>query len=124
MDEWESGDIVQHLAKCTFFNRDAIDFIEHQEFSKNDFLFMDIPYEIYESVYVEHPFTPSHHRRLANLLRRVNANWLLFAPNDRRLESMYKATGKVNISHFDQGFNAKHTNRRNNPRDVMVIKNY
>jgi len=120
----KSIELVKHLAKTTIENSDFEDFFEKNRPTKNDFIFLDPPYDSTFSTYAKNEFTRADQERLADfLINRCEANWMMVIKNTDFIHSLY-SRDNINISNFDKKYLVSIQNRNEKDAKHMIITNY
>ncbi|MCB2180206.1 DNA adenine methylase [bacterium] len=116
---------VQDLMNSTkFFNLDFEEFLEQYNFSSNDFVFLDPPYDTDFSNYDKNEFGRVEQTRLASILRDCNAKFILIIKNTEFILSLYSETDKFNVSSFDKTYSYNIRGRNLRETQHLVITNF
>ena len=96
-------------------------FIETQNLTERDFMFLDPPYDSDFSDYDGRAFTREDQKRLADLVRKTNARFILIIKNTDFIRSLYE--GSFRIIRFDKTY--AYNIRQRNDRHVehLIITN-
>ena len=87
---FSSKKLINHFSKTTFGNMDFYDFMNKYEPEKNDFIFVDPPYDSEFSTYSKNEFVESDQERLANyLINNCKGNFMLVIKNTDLISSLY-----------------------------------
>ena len=128
---FSSKKLINHFSKTTFGNRDFYDFMNKYEPEKNDFIFVDPPYDSEFSTYSKNEFVESDQERLANyLINNCKGNFMLVIKNTDLISSLYVQgtktanKDKIYISSFDKNYSVSFKNRNNKKVQHLVITNY
>ena len=74
----QSQELVKHLQQTTIDNLDFEDFFKKNNPKKDDFIFLDPPYDSKFSTYAKNQFKQQDQARLANyLINECEANWMM-----------------------------------------------
>jgi DNA adenine methylase len=116
---------IQNKLKNTIIeNMDFYDFIKSHKTMKDDFIFLDPPYDTEFSTYDQNEFTQKDQYRLANyLVKEANCKWMLVIKNTDFIHSLYDKNG-IFIRYFDKSYNVSFMNRNNRNTEHMLITNY
>lgn len=120
----QSTELIQHLKDTSINNLDFEDFFKKYKPQKNDFIFLDPPYDSEFSTYAQNEFNKDDQIRLADyLINKCEAKWMMIIKNTDFIFSLYDNLN-INISDFDKKYMVSFQNR--NDRDVqhLLIRNY
>jgi len=91
---------------------------------KNDFIFLDPPYDSEFSTYAKNEFTQEDQKRLAKyLLEKCEAKWMLVIKNTDFIFELYNKPN-INISDFDKQYLVSFKNINDKTAKHLLIKNY
>lgn len=113
----------ERYKKTLIKNMDFENFLEEFNYSKDDFIFLDPPYDSEFSSYAGNAFSQEDQRRLANFLNRTNAKFLLVIKKTDFIESLYKDS-KFTIKSFEKTYQVSFKNRNNRNVEHLVITNF
>jgi len=120
----QSVELVKHLAKTTIDNLDFEDFFKKNKPKKNDFIFLDPPYDSEFSTYAQNEFTRDDQTRLANyLVNDCKANWMMVIKHTDFIYGLYNKEN-IKISMFDKKYLVSFQNRNDKDVQHLVITNY
>lgn len=98
-------------------------FAKHKP-SKNDFVFLDPPYDSEFSTYAKNEFTKDDQNRLADfLIKKCAAKWMMIIKNTDFIFNLYNNKG-LNIDAFDKTYLVSFMNRNDKNVEHLLIKNY
>ncbi len=120
----KSSKLVNHLSKTTIDNLDFEAFFKKNKPKKDDFIFLDPPYDSEFSTYAQNEFTRDDQTRLASyLVDDCKANWMMVIKHTDFIYGLYNKPN-IKISTFDKKYLVSFQNR--NDKDVvhLVITNY
>jgi len=124
LDYYSSKDFREHLLKTSIFNFDFEEFFNITKPSKNDFIFLDPPYDSTFSTYDKNIFSREDQTRLRDfLVDRAEANWLMIISNTDFIYDLYNVEG-IYIYSFDKKYSVNFKNRFDNSVKHLVISNY
>ncbi len=110
---------VRKLLESTVIeNMDFEEFFNKYKFTKDDFVFLDPPYDTTFSEYQENSFTKSDQKRLANCLYDLEAKFILIIKNTDFIYGLYEDNG-FNLALFDKNY--LYNVRGRNVRDVQHL---
>ncbi len=115
--------IKQLFKKTEFFNNDFGEFLEKVTPGKDDFIFLDPPYDSEFSEYDQHVFNHHDQERLRDTLLSQKAKWMLVIKKTDFILSLYSRKG-ICIHEFDKTYtyNVRGRNRRTTKH--LIIMNY
>lgn len=116
------SDEVARLFRNTHIScADFADFIEHAQLTPNDFMFVDPPYDSDFSDYEGRDFTAQDHRRLAEVLRNTQAQFIMVIKNTDFIYSLYE--GDFQIFNFDKTYVYNVRSRNDRQTEHLIITN-
>lgn len=119
-----SKQIQERLNKTTIECNDFYDFFKDKILEKNDFIFLDPPYDTEFSTYDQNEFNSNDQKRLANfLVNEVSCNWMLVIKNTPFIKDLY-CKADINIKYFDKSYNVSFMNRNDKDTEHLMITNY
>lgn len=131
IDYYQSEPLLDHFGKTIFGNLDFYEFMTQYPPQKDDFVFLDPPYDSEFSTYSNNQFVESDQERLAKyLINECKANFMLIIKNTDLISSLYPAdtptnNGKsINIFSFDKRYSVSFKNRNEQNVKHLVITNY
>lgn len=117
-------DVNQEKYKKTHIkNMDFEEFLDGFNYSKDDFIFLDPPYDSEFSSYAGNAFSQEDQKRLASFLNRTNAKFLLVIKKTEFIENLYKDC-KFTIKSFEKTYQVSFKNRNNRNVEHLVITNF
>ena len=124
LDYYQSQPLIAHFANAHIFNKDFEDFLRNCNPSKDDFVFLDPPYDSEFSTYAKNAFTKEDQKRLANyLLNQCQAKWMMIIKNTDFIFNLYNKEG-INIRTFDKEYIVSFMNRNEKKVTHLLITNY
>lgn len=121
---YRSQPLLKHFAKTEIGNKDFEDFLRETNPTKEDFIFLDPPYDSEFSTYAKHAFTKEDQKRLANyLINECKAKWMMIIKNTDFIYSLYSDQG-LNIRAFDKEYLVSFMNRNEKGVKHLMITNY
>jgi DNA adenine methylase len=92
---------------------------------KEDFMFLDPPYDSEFSTYAQNEFLKADHERLANyLINRLKCKWMLVIKETPFIRGLYSNKRGINIMSFDKNYQVSFMNRNNKSVTHLLIRNY
>lgn len=113
----------QLFTKAHFSVADFEAFLSATKPSKDDFVFVDPPYDTAFSEYDAHPFTKEDHLRLRNVLLKLQAKWLSVIKKTTYITSLYANQG-LYISEYSKRYRHSIKGRSNQHVTHLIIRNY
>ncbi|MDC3272858.1 DNA adenine methylase [Hyphomicrobiales bacterium] len=123
-DYFKQTSLKKHLKNTKIENKDFEVFLKDNEPTKEDFIFLDPPYDSEFSTYAKNKFGREDQSRLADyLINECPAKWMIIIKNTDFIFSLYNDKG-LNLSSFDKKYLVSFQNR--NDKDVvhLMITNY
>lgn len=128
---YQNQEVVKHLKNTTIGNMDFYDFMNKYTPKKNDFVFLDPPYDSEFSTYAKNEFGKDDQARLANyLIKECCANFMIVIKNTEYISSLYSegtktANGKeLYVSCFDKKYFVSFQDRNDKNAQHLLITNY
>lgn len=120
----QSKILIEHLKQTEIYNMDFEDFFNRTLPKKDDFIFLDPPYDSDFSTYAQNEFTQNDQKRLANyLINDCKAKWLMVIKNTDFIFDLYNQPN-INISSFDKKYLVSFQNRNDKNAKHLIIRNY
>lgn len=124
VDYLRTKELVEHLKKTTIDNLDFEDFFKKNKPKKDDFIFLDPPYDSEFSTYAQNEFTRNDQTRLATyLINDCEANWMMVIKNTDFIYELYNKDG-VYMTSFDKKYLVSFQNRNDKDVEHLLITNY
>lgn len=119
---WQSEEVFGHLSNTQLYNMDFEAFLRKMGPSKEDFIFVDPPYDSEFSTYANNAFTHKDQERLANYLcSDTDAQFMAVMKNTDRIYELYNRSN-VKCQFFDKSYSVSFMNR--NSKDVQHLVAY
>ena len=118
-----SKEIKNYLKNTEVFCLDFEEFLNEISFSKNDFIFVDPPYDTEFSTYAKNEFQKKDQIRLADCLSKIDANIMVVIKNTDFIYNLYKERG-FKIKSFDKKYLVSFQNRNDKKAEHLIITNY
>ena len=120
----ETQELKSLLDNTIIENEDFERFFELHKPTKNDFIFLDPPYDSEFSTYAKNEFTRKDQERLANyLINNCKAKWMMIIKNTDFIFGLYNDKG-LNIQSFDKTYLVSFMNRNDKNVEHLLITNY
>lgn len=124
LNYYRSEPLLNHFADTQIYNLDFEVFLRETNPSKNDFVFLDPPYDSEFSTYAQHAFTRVDQERLANyMIYECKAKWMMIIKNTDFIYDLYNKKG-INIRTFDKEYLVSFMNRNEKKVTHLLITNY
>lgn len=118
-----SKEIQEYMKNTKIYNQDFEDFLNNVKPRKNDFIFVDPPYDTEFSTYAKNEFDKQDQIRLANCLSQTKANVMIVIKNTDFIYDLYKSKG-FQIKSFDKKYLVSFQNRNDKEVEHLIITNY
>ncbi len=120
----KSKELLDYLIKTHIENQDFEDFFNLQKPQKNDFIFLDPPYDAEFSTYDQNVFGKQDQIRLADyLIKRSKAKWMIVIKNTDFIYSLYNKKG-LKMYSFDKKYLVSFMNRNDKNVEHLLVTNY
>ena len=122
---YASAALQNHFKQTTLFNLDFEHFLRCLHPKKNDFIFLDPPYDSEFSTYARNEFTREDQQRLAHyLIKECEAKWMMIIKYTDFIYKLYASTPGIQIRTFDKEYLVSFMNRNNRKTTHLLITNY
>ena len=128
---YENEELVDHLKNTTIGNMDFYSFMNKYKPRKNDFIFLDPPYDTEFSTYAKNEFDKNDQARLADyLINETKGNFMIVIKNTEYISSLYREGtptangGKLYVNSFEKKYFVSFQNRNNKEAEHLLITNY
>ena len=119
----KSNNLIEFMSKVTVDNVDFEKFMKKYKFNKNDFIFLDPPYDSEFSAYDKNEFVKKDQIRLRDILLETKANFMLVIKNTEFIADLYK-NKRFKIKGFDKKYTVSFMNRNDRNVKHLIITNY
>lgn len=124
VDYLRTKELKSLLYKTVIENLDFEAFFENHQPTKNDFVFLDPPYDSEFSTYAKNEFSRKDQERLAKyLINKCEAKWMMIIKNTDFIFELYNDKG-LNIQSFDKKYLVSFMNRNDKNVKHLLITNY
>jgi DNA adenine methylase len=124
IDYLKTKELKSLLKNTKIENLDFEDFFILHKPKKNDFVFLDPPYDSEFSTYAKNEFTRVDQERLANfMINKCEAKWMMIIKNTDFIFGLYDQKG-LNINSFDKKYLVSFMNRNDKDVEHLIITNY
>lgn len=124
IDYIKSKELQSHFVNTDIYNLDFEEFLNKIKLTKNDFIFLDPPYDTDFSSYVNNAFDRQDQERLANyLINKCPAKFMLVIKNTDFISDLYSNKG-LYITSFDKTYMVSFKGRNNRDCEHLLITNY
>ena len=118
-----SKEIRQYMAETKIYCDDFESFLNKIEPKKDDFIFLDPPYDTEFSTYAKNEFVKQDQIRLCEYLKNTKANIMLIIKNTEFIYDLYN-TKEFKIKTFDKKYLVSFQNRNDKKTEHLLITNY
>jgi len=116
--------LQERLKNTEIENKDFFDFINTKNINRNDFIFLDPPYDTEFSTYDKNNFDKKDQERLADLLiNNVICKWMLVIKNTDFIHNLYEKKG-IYLNYFDKKYAVSFMNRNDRVTEHLMVTNY
>lgn len=124
IDYIKSNELQTHFVNTDIYNLDFEEFLDKIKLTKNDFIFLDPPYDTDFSSYVNNTFDKQDQERLADyLINKCPAKFMLVIKNTDFISNLYDKKG-LYITSFDKTYMVSFKGRNNRDCEHLLITNY
>lgn len=124
IDYIKSKELQTHFVNTDIYNLDFEEFLDNIKLTKNDFIFLDPPYDTDFSSYVNNTFDKQDQERLADyLINKCPAKFMLVIKNTDFISNLYNKKG-LYITSFDKTYMVSFKGRNNRDCEHLLITNY
>lgn len=124
VDYLRTPELQSLLENTTIENHDFEDFFSLHKPTKNDFIFLDPPYDSEFSTYAKNEFNKDDQTRLSNfLINKCQSKWMMIIKNTDFILNLYSDKG-LNIKSFDKRYLVSFMNRNDKNVEHLLITNY
>ena len=131
IEYYKDKELLKHLSNTIIGNMDFYDFMEKYKPKRNDFIFLDPPYDTEFSTYAQNEFDKTDQSRLADyLINETKGNFMVVIKNTDYISSLYKEGtptangGQLVVNSFDKNYFVSFKNRNNKEAEHLLITNY
>ena len=123
-------ELQEQLKNTDISCADFYDFLKKHKPTKEDFMFLDPPYDTEFSTYAKNTFDKNDQERLADYLKQeCDCFFMLIIKNTDFILNLYKNSTdkngrKINIAKFDKKYFVSFQNRNNKQAEHLIITNY
>ncbi len=118
-----SPELNSHLKKTKFYCMDFAEFFAEVSPEKDDFVFLDPPYDSDFSTYAGNSFGKEDQKRLAKILDNLPAKFLLVIKNSQFIRDLYLDNGFW-VTSFSKKYLVSFRNRNDRKTEHLIITNY
>ena len=121
---FKEDNLLNKLKKTQIYNLDFEEFFNIHSPEKDDFIFLDPPYDTEFSTYDKNTFNHDDQIRLANyLINKCKGKWLLVIKNTEFISKLYKKQN-IEINSFKKKYNVSFMNRNVRDTQHLLITNF
>ena len=123
IDNIFSEHVQQLFQKSNFYNMDFAQFLTETKPGKDDFIFLDPPYDSEFSEYDQNSFTRVDQTRLRDVLLETKAKWMLVIKETDFIRSLYSFP-QCKFIEFDKTYTYNVRGRNNRDTKHLIVVNY
>lgn len=124
IEYYKTKELLEYLGKTNFSTDDFLTFVNCLDLSKDDFMFLDPPYDTTFSEYDKNSFDQNDQIRLAQyLINNCKCKFMLVIKKTDFIEKLYRNSG-LHIIEFDKNYFVSFKNRNKKKVKHLLIKNY
>ena len=124
LDHYNDKNVIKKFHQAKICCMDFEDFLKTNKPKKDDFVFLDPPYDTDFSTYDKNIFSKDDQKRLADYFcDECQANWMLIIKNTPFVLSLYDKKD-LHIRSFDKTYSVSFMNRNNRSAEHLLITNY
>lgn len=124
VDHLRSESVVAKMGRATLSAKDFGEFMEGFEFTRDDFMFVDPPYDSRFSKYDQHDFDSADHERLAKMLRRFPGRFMLICKLTPFVEQAYLDHSRWRVHRYRRNYRFNIKGRFSRSVTHVMIVNY
>ena len=123
--KWMDPEIINLFKSTKMGAMDFEDFLDKYPPQKNDFVFLDPPYDTEFSTYAKNEFNRNDQIRLAfYLMHKIQSKWMLIIKNTDFIYNLYSEKPGISIHTFSKKYLVSFKNRNDKKVEHLVITNY
>jgi DNA adenine methylase len=119
-----SKEVAELFKGAKIVNKDFEEIFKKNNFTAEDFIFLDPPYDTDFSDYEKTSFKKDDQERLARCLYKTKAKFILIIKNTPFILNLYKNRNKIGISSFEKTYLYNVKGRNNREVEHLIIKNF
>ena len=111
------------MENTKIYAEDFETFLNKVKPNKNDFIFLDPPYDTEFSTYANNEFDRQDQIRLAQYMKNTKAKFMLIIKNTDFIYNLYNVSG-FTLRNFDKKYLVSFQNRNDKCAEHLIITNY
>ena len=123
IDYLKSSELQSYMKNTTISKLDFEEFLNRHTHTKDDFIFLDPPYDTEFSSYDKNVFDKNDQLRLRDYLLKTNSKFILVIKNTDFIKKAY-SDRVFRIVNFDKKYSVSFMNRNNKVTEHLLIKNF
>jgi DNA adenine methylase len=123
IDYYSSSYLREKLAITSIYNSDFEQFLRQINLNKDDFIFLDPPYDTEFSTYDDNVFDRNEQKRLADFIKKQTSKWMLVIKDSELIRQLYPET-KYNYFDYKNRYAVNFKNRNVQKVNHLIITNY
>lgn len=131
LKDYQDTELIEFLQAATFTNDDFEVFLKKYPPQKDDFIFLDPPYDSDFSTYDNNKFEAGEQKRLADfMINQVAGNWMLVIKDTDLIRKIYPENKpcrngqQIYTNEFDKVYSVNFKNRNKRATNHLIITNY
>ena len=113
-----------YLRRSEIYNCDFDNFFKQINPGKDDFIFLDPPYDSDFSTYDGNSFGKTEHERLANFMSNTITSFMMVIKNTDFVMNLYSSIPNTQVQVFDKKYMVSFQNRNDKHAKHLIITNY
>ena len=118
-----SAKIKEYMENTKIYAEDFETFLNKVKPNKNDFIFLDPPYDTEFSTYANNEFDRQDQIRLAKYMKNTKAKFMLIIKNTEFIYNLYNVSG-FTLRKYDKKYLVSFQNRNDKCAEHLIITNY
>ncbi|MFW5794510.1 MAG: DNA adenine methylase [Bacillota bacterium] len=124
IDRLFNPEIKSIFKNTRIYSQDFEKLLNDLDLTKNDFVFLDPPYDSNFSTYGGNPFDQNDHKRLAKVLSNLDAKFIMIIKNTDFINNLYNNIDTINRKTFDKKYSYNVKGRNNRKAKHLILYNY
>lgn len=120
---WKDSNLIKHLKKIHFESKDFLEFLKKHKIEKDDFIFVDPPYDSKFSEYDKSPFGKIEQEALAHyLVHECKANFMAIMKSTPLIRSLYEGkSSSIKCHYFDKNYAVSFMDRNDKAVNHIIV---
>lgn len=121
IEQMRAKETISRFEETEIYDDDFEIFLNRFDLNEGDFIFLDPPYDSDFSTYDNNLFDKNEQMRLAMLLKKIKAKWLMIIKKTQFIYDLYK---DFNVREYDKNYLVSFKNRNEKEAKHLLITNY